>query len=150
MVALLEKECAACGAFFTPERKTQMYCGQCREATGGRGGRMKIRYDWATEGVARRFRDLDMVPMPQTCMQCGREFEYYVHREDAETTYKKFCSAKCSSLYRIAHTACAWCGRKMTDTEDVRDTNGHAWYCSDGCRDKAAWDGARKSGEISS
>lgn len=149
MAVSQEKECAACGAFFLPERGNQVYCPQCREATGGKGYRMKIRYDRASENVGRRFAGLDMVPVKFTCRQCGEEFEYYVDRRDVESTHKDFCSAKCSSLYRIAHTECAWCGKKMADTEDVRDTNGHAWYCSGECREKAAWKEAEESGEIS-
>lgn len=148
MAGLPEKECAACGAFFTPRRNMQVYCEQCREATGGRGVRMKIRYDRASEGVARRFGNLDMVLVAFTCRQCGKGFEYYVCRENAGTTHKDFGSAKCSSMHRIAQTACAWCGKKMTDMEDVRDTNGHIWYCSDDCRGRAAWKEARQSGEI--
>lgn len=148
MSILTEKECAACGAFFQPERGNQVYCPQCREATGGKCYRMKIRYDRASENVGRRFSGLDMVPVRFTCRQCGEEFEYYVDKRDVETTHKDFCSAKCSSLYRIAHTACTWCGKMMTDTEDVRDTNGHAWYCSDVCREKMAWKEAEETGEI--
>lgn len=148
MAVLPEKECTACGEFFQLERGNQIYCAQCREATGGRGCRMKIRYDRASENVGRRFAGLDMVPVTFAYRQCGEEFEYYVDSRDAETTHKDFCSARCSSLYRIAHTACAWCGKKMTDTGDVRDTNGHSWYCSDACREKAAWKEAEESGEI--
>ena len=120
MAVLPEKECTACGAFFQPERGNQIYCAQCREATGGRGCRMKIRYDRASENVGRRFAGLDMVPVTFACRQCGEEFEYYVDSRDAETTHKDFCSARCSSLYRIAHTACAWCGTKMARSTPAR------------------------------
>ena len=53
MAVLPEKECTACGEFFQLERGNQIYCAQCREATGGRGCRMKIRYDRASENVGR-------------------------------------------------------------------------------------------------
>lgn len=88
MAVLPEKECAACGAFFTPRRNTQVYCEQCREATGGKGCRMKIRYDRASESVSRRFASLDMVSVTFICRQCGEEFLNKGHK-------KTFCSRGC-------------------------------------------------------
>lgn len=82
-----KRVCSLRGVLY-PKRNTQVYYEQCRETIGGKGYRMKIRYDRASESVSRRFVGLDMVPVTFICRQCGEEFLNKGHK-------KTFCSRGC-------------------------------------------------------
>lgn len=134
----LEKECEICGVFFTPLRANTKYCPDCRNHATQK--LRKIEYQTKrnirTYGYGRKPK-----PITCTCEYCGKDFSAYGKEKD-------FCSASCASKYRIAHTTCAYCGKPMTETEDIRDVMGKNWYCCDDCYEKAAWRKARAEGRV--
>ena len=135
---LKEKECEVCGAWFTPTRPNGKYCPDCR-----RHPEQKLRK--IESHTQRNIRLYGTGRKPEkvqcTCDYCGKEFFTYGKKKD-------FCSADCTSKYRIAHTVCAYCKKPMTETDNVYDDMGKTWYCSDECREKAAWVLARTMGTV--
>lgn len=134
---LLEKECEICGVWFTASRKTQKYCPEC----GKHPEREKIRLRKNLQesiyrcGTGRKREEVTCV-----CRNCGKEFK----------TYNKvpFCSDSCKIEYAIKSTTCAFCGKKMTDTDDQRYMSGRPWYCSETCKDNYRWKRAIENGEV--
>ena len=61
---------------------------------------------------------------------------------------KKYCSKQCGEKYRIKHTTCAYCGKLMTKTEDIRDMMGKPWFCSHECEESKKWEIARQDGKV--
>lgn len=133
-----EKECEVCGVWFTPTRANAKYCPACRKHAVQK--LRKIEYQ-----TQRNIRTYGYGCKPEQitckCGYCEKDFVTYGKEKD-------FCSASCASKYRIAHTVCAYCGKPMTETEDIRDVMGKNWYCSDGCQENAAWRYARVEGKV--
>ena len=133
-----EKECEICGVWFTPHSTRARYCEKCRKHPE----QVRLSIENQTErsirmyGTGRPVRAIKCV-----CKECGKEFISYKYEKD-------FCCSKCKSTYRIKHTTCEYCKKPMTETEDVYDTQGKAWFCSDECHEKKQWEMARAAGTV--
>lgn len=123
---LKEKECAACGMFFTPTHSLQKYCPTC----GRNGYRIRKRIeDRAKVSMAREQTEK---PKEHICQQCGKTFlSYHDH---------KFCSDACKLEHRRLNLTCAYCGQKIIDVrqpEEKEYKSVHNVYCSEECHEKA-------------
>lgn len=133
-----EKECEACGVFFTPSRSNVKYCPDCSTHSD----QVKRKIERQTQKNIERY-GYGTAPkeIKNVCKQCGKIFISYVHPKD-------FCSYHCESAYHIEHTHCAYCERSMKDTETIFDTKGKIWFCSKECEEKRQWELARESGNV--
>lgn len=142
-----QKDCAACGKPFVPTASTMIYCEDCREMGYKRAAKGARDMESATRRNMAVYYDVGLEVRESPCRVCGKPIKYTAYKGQDKTP-PDFCSQKCSADNRIRNTKCGWCGKKMTDTDDVRDTLGHTWYCSDACKDAKAWDDARKNGTV--
>lgn len=135
---LEEKECEICGAFFTQTRSTQKYCPECRKNSYNANRKMNghIKASIRKYGMGHPVREYH-----NTCLNCGKEFVSYKYE-------KEYCCGSCREQHHIKNTFCEFCGKPMTETQDQYDTNGHAWLCSDECREALAWKIARENGTV--
>ena len=133
-----EKECEICGIWYTPSRKNQKYCPDCRNHSDQKKRNMNenIRISIAKYGTGRPPEKIENV-----CKYCGKEYITYGRS-------KPFCSDKCRVNYHIENTYCCNCGKPMLETDDQRDMNGHNWCCSEKCKAEWEWKTARRNGFI--
>lgn len=120
-----EKECEACGKFFTPTHKLQKYCPDCT----GNGYRIKQKIDRRVQ--KRAYEDWYNTPVENTCPVCGKTWlSYPTHR-------KKYCSEEC--FYEdTKHTLkCVHCGKPVIEDHvpSLRECHdpAHA-FCNEACR----------------
>lgn len=144
---LSEKECKACGIIFLPTHSSQLYCEKCRKL----GGKNTLRLVQETERASIRnmatYYDIDIEMRETQCLFCGKSFQYPAHR-GKECKPPDFCSQRCKSDNRISETKCAYCGKPMLETSDIRDVNGHLWFCCGDCKESFKWETARRDGKI--
>ena len=141
------RDCRSCGKDFVPATKNQVYCPECRAL----GHKRALRNAHGLERAYRRnlavYYDVDMEVRESACEVCGKAIRYTA-RKLKPAQAPKHCSRECASKARIAATKCATCGKPMPGSGDERDTMGKPWYCSDACRDAAAWKKAEATGEV--
>ena len=99
----INKDCAICGAGFTPRRVLDVCCSpRCSNAHARKARAKQIEcldcgavFTHETQGVAKRCvvcRAKPMVTASEPCCYCGERFEH------ATTESSRFCSRKCSAL----------------------------------------------------
>lgn len=123
---LQEKECAACGAFFTPTHGLQKYCPNC----GHNGSRIRKRIENRVRLSANTEQKNE--PKEHICPQCGKKFVSYYNR--------LFCSDACKIQNKKLNMACGHCGKKIIDIREPTEKecrSAHPAYCSDKCRNQA-------------
>lgn len=136
-----EKECAICGTWFLPQHANAKYCESCRKHS--KRNIQKIQR-YMIQSISRCDDGVTHVKQEQfenICRHCGKSFISSGRPLD-------FCSSTCATKNKIDHTFCCVCGKPMSETNDQRNVNGHNWYCSDTCKEKAQWDLARKNGKV--
>lgn len=136
-----EKECAICGTWFLPQHANAKYCESCRKHSKRNIQKLQ-RY--MIQSISRCGNDKAKSQAEKhenTCKYCGKSFVSYERPLD-------FCSNVCATKNKISHTFCCVCGKPMSETNDHRNVNGHNWYCSDACKEKAQWNLARKNGKV--
>ena len=129
-----EKECEACGAWFTPSRSNVKYCPNCRTHSDQIVRQMERNTQRNIDryGYGQKNKKIQNV-----CKECGKIFISYLQPKD-------FCSKRCGDTYLVKHTSCAYCKKPMTMDDDVHDVKYGTWLCSDTCKEKWAWVIARK------
>lgn len=133
-----EKECEACGIWFTPSRSNVKYCPNCRTHSDQIVRQMERNTQRNIDryGYGQKTKKIQNV-----CKECGKIFISYLQP-------KNYCSKQCGEKYRIKHTTCAYCGKLMTKTEDIRDMMGKPWFCSYECEESKKWEIARQDGKV--
>lgn len=133
-----EKECEACGAWFTPSRSNVKYCPDCRIHSDQIVRQMErnTQHNIELYGYGQKPKKIQNV-----CKECGKIFISYLQPKD-------FCSKRCGDTYLVKHTSCAYCKKPMTMDDDVHDVKYGTWLCSDICKEKWAWVVARKNGTV--
>ena len=133
-----EKECEACGAWFTPSRSNVKYCPDCRIHSDQIVRQMErnTQHNIELYGYGQKPKKIQNV-----CKECGKIFISYLQPKD-------FCSKRCGDSYLVKHTSCAYCKKPMTMDDDVHDVKYGTWLCSDTCKEKWAWVVARKNGTV--
>ena len=133
-----EKECEACGAWFTPSRSNVKYCPNCRTHSDQIVRQMERNTQRNIDryGYGQKNKKIQNV-----CKECGKIFISYLQPKD-------FCSKRCGDTYLVKHTSCAYCKKPMTMDDDVHDVKYGTWLCSDTCKEKWAWVIARKNGTV--
>ncbi len=133
-----EKECEACGAWFTPSRSNVKYCPNCRTHSDQIVRQMERNTQRNIDryGYGQKNKKIQNV-----CKECGKIFISYLQPKD-------FCSKRCGDTYLVKHTSCAYCKKPMTMDDDVHDVKYGTWLCSDTCKEKWAWVVARKNGTV--
>lgn len=133
-----EKECEACGAWFTPSRSNVKYCPNCRTHSDQIVRQMERNTQRNIDryGYGQKNKKIQNV-----CKECGKIFISYLQPKD-------FCSKRCGDTYLVKHTSCAYCKKPMTMDDDVHGVKYGTWLCSDTCKEKWAWVIARKNGTV--
>ena len=133
-----EKECEACGAWFTPSRSNVKYCPDCRIHSDQIVRQMErnTQHNIELYGYGQKPKKIQNI-----CKECGKIFISYLQPKD-------FCSKRCGDTYLVKHTSCAYCKKPMTMDDDVHDVKYGTWLCSDTCKEKWAWVIARKNGTV--
>ena len=133
-----EKECEACGIWFTPSRSNVKYCPNCRTHSDQIVRQMERNTQRNIDryGYGQKTKKIQNV-----CKECGKIFISYLQP-------KNYCSKQCGEKYRIKHTTCAYCGKLMTKTEDIRDMMGKPWFCSHECEENKKWEIAIQDGKV--
>ena len=149
--AYADKECKCCGKAFTPVNAVQVYCPECRALGYGRAANGAKTLERAVRRSYKTHYDINVTVQENTCVICGKPIRQVIYRNrNVLKAHTDYCSMKCKSKARIQATKCAHCGKLMTETDDIHDTKGYAWFCSKECRTAAAWEKARTEGAVRS
>lgn len=91
-----EKECEACGAWFTPSRSNVKYCPNCRTHSDQIVRQMERNTQRNIDryGYGQKNKKIQNV-----CKECGKIFISYLQPKD-------FCSKRCGDTYLVKHTSC--------------------------------------------
>lgn len=120
-----EKECEACGKFFTPTNKLQKYCPDC----AGNGYRIRQQIERRTQRLA--YEEWYNTPVEHTCEVCGKKWLSY------PTKREKYCSEEC--FYEATkHTLkCVHCGKPVINDHvpSLHECHNPAHaFCNETCR----------------
>lgn len=90
-----EKECEACGAWFTPSRSNVKYCPDCRIHSDQIVRQMErnTQHNIELYGYGQKPKKIQNV-----CKECGKIFISYLQPKD-------FCSKRCGDTYLVKHTS---------------------------------------------